>query len=274
MGAPDMSTTTTSSDPQAALVASRPFSSSSAQRGAWRGIAALVVAAVALIMAAGPASAHVGVASASTTDAVTTINFAFDHGCGSSPTVALEMQLPQAAQVVSTELMAGWVFDGTSGDGASNSRQVARISGPAIPDGQLATFAIVARGYDTSVDHLVPTVQVCEQGQEAWIDPNQTSAQAAPLLTATTAEPPADLTDLTGEASTAPTVAPGAGSGTANPQAPADVTSTADLEADNAALNTDEATSSALGIVIAATIGLAVVAGIVMVVRSRRNTTA
>jgi len=271
MGAPDMSTTTTSSDPEAALVASRPFSSSSAQRGAWRGIAALVVAAMALIMAAGPASAHVGIASASTTDAVTTINFAFDHGCGSSPTVALEMQLPEAAQVVSTELMAGWVFDGTSGDGASNSRQVARISGPAIPDGQLATFAIVARGYDTSVDHLVPTVQVCEQGQEAWIDPDQASAQAAPLLTATTTEPPADLND---EATTASTVAPGAGSGTADPQAPAEVTSTADPEADNAALATDEATSSALGIVIAATIGLAVVAGIVMVVRSRRNTAA
>jgi uncharacterized protein YcnI len=261
-----MLTTTTSSRSLVALLTGRLITGRVS-----RGFATLVVAAVALIMVAAPASAHVGIASASTTDAVTTINFSFDHGCGSSPTVALEMQLPEGAQVVSTELMEGWVFDGTSGDGASTSQQVARISGPAIPDGQLATFSIVARGYDTSVDHLVPTVQVCEQGQEAWIDPDQASAQAAPLLTATTTEPPADLND---ETTTTSTVAPGAGSGTADPQAPAEVTSTADLEADNAALAADEAdaTSSTLGIIIAAAIAAAVVAGIVMVVRSRRNT--
>jgi len=263
-----MPTTTTSSRPQTAVVASRLIAGKVS-----RGFAALVVAAAAMIMVAAPASAHVGIASASTTDAVTTINFSFDHGCGSSPTVALEMQLPEAAQVVSTELMAGWVFDGTSGDGASTSRQVARISGPAIPDGQFASFTVVARGYDTSVDHLVPTVQLCEQGQEAWIDPDQASPQSAPFLAATTAEPPADLND---GATTTSTVAPGAGSGTADPQAPADVTSTADLEADNAALTADdaEATSSTLGIIIAAAIAAAVVAGIVMVVRSRRNTAA
>ena len=83
------------------------------------------------------------------------------------------MQLPEAAQVVSTELMAGWVFDGTTGDGASTSQQVARISGPPIPDGQFASFSVVARGYDTSVDHLVPTVQVCEQGRRRGSTPTR-----------------------------------------------------------------------------------------------------
>jgi uncharacterized protein YcnI len=263
-----MPITTTSSRSQAALMTGRLIAGKVS-----RGVAAVLVAAVALILVAAPANAHVGIASASTTDAVTTINFSFDHGCGSSPTIALEMQLPTAAQVVSTELMEGWVFDGTTGDGASTSQQVARISGPPIPDGQFASFTVVARGYDTSVDHLVPTVQLCEQGQEAWIDPDQASPQSAPFLAATTAEPPADLND---ETTTTSTVAPGAGSGTADPQAPAEVTSTADPEADNAALATDEAdaTSSTLGIIIAAAIAVAVVAGIVMVVRSRRNTAA
>lgn len=232
-----------------------------------RALAAAGLAAIAVLVLSTPASAHVGIASASTTDAVTTINFAFDHGCGSSPTIALEMQLPAAAQVVSTELMAGWVFDGTTGDGASTSQQVARISGPAIPDGQLATFSVVARGYDSSVDHLVPTVQVCEQGQGAWIDPDQASAQAAPLLAATTAEPPAPS-----DPEPAADAAPVTGSfDEAEPPEP--VTAADDAEADRDAVVDAEAEVSGAPwvVIIAAVVAGALALGYSLVVRSRRK---
>jgi len=229
------------------------------------GIAALVLAAVALILVAAPASAHVGIASASTTDAVTTINFSFDHGCGSSPTIALEMQLPAAAEVVSTELMSGWVFDGTTGDGASTSQQVARISGPPIPDGQFASFTVVARGYDTSVDHLVPTVQLCEQGEEAWIDPDQASPQSAPFLAATTAEPPAPPTPE-------PTLAPAADPlPVAEPPEPVTAADEADADRDAAVGAEAEASGAPWVAIIAGVIGGAATVAVVQVVRSRRK---
>lgn len=230
-----------------------------------RALAAAGLAAMALVVLSTPASAHVGIASASTTDAITTINFSFDHGCGSSPTIALEMQLPAAAEVVSTELMSGWVFDGTTGDGASTSQQVARISGPPIPDGQLATFSVVARGYDTSVDHLVPTVQLCEQGEEAWIDPDQASPQSAPFLAATTAEPPAPPAPE-------PTLAP-----TADPlpvaEPPEPVTAADIAEADRDAVVDAEAEASGAPwvVIVAAVVVGALALGYNLVVRSRRK---
>ena len=228
-----------------------------------RALAAAGLAAIALVVLSTPASAHVGIASASTTDAVTTINFSFDHGCGSSPTIALEMQLPAAAEVVSTELMSGWVFDGTTGDGASTSQQVARISGPPIPDGQFASFTVVARGYDTSVDHLVPTVQLCEQGEEAWIDPDQASPQSAPFLAATTAEPPAPPAPE-------PTLAPAADPlPVAEPPEPLTAADEADAAADADA--GAEASGAPWVAIIAGVIGGAATVAVVQVVRSRRK---
>lgn len=230
-----------------------------------RALAAAGLTTIALVVWAAPASAHVGIASASTTDAITTINFSFDHGCGSSPTIALEMQLPAAAEVVSTELMSGWVFDGTTGDGASTSQQVARISGPPIPDGQFASFTVVARGYDTSVDHLVPTVQLCEQGEEAWIDPDQASPQSAPFLAATTAEPPAPPAPE-------PTLAPAADPlPVAEPPEPLTAADEADADRDAAADAEADASGAPWVAIIAGVIGGAATVAVVQVVRSRRK---
>jgi len=224
------------------------------------GIAALGVA-MTLAALTGTAAAHVGISSASTTDGVTTINFAFDHGCGTSPTIAVEMLLPPAATVVATDLMDGWVFDGTSGDGAGNSAQTARISGPAIADGQLATFTLVTRGHDTSVDHLVPAIQLCEQGEEAWIDPDQASPQAAPLLTATTDEPPMPTAATTDDpAPVAVTPKPV----TAGDDVQADIDAIAEADA--------EVSDAPWAVILIAAVGAAAAFAIVRAVRSRRTT--
>jgi periplasmic copper chaperone A len=235
----------------------------------------MAMALVALGVTVGPAGAHVGIvtastSAASTTDSVTTVTFAFDHGCGSSPTMALDLQLPAGAVVATPVpttdgLMDGWVLESAQGDGASTSRQVVRLAGPPIPDGQASTFTVQIKGYDTSVDHLVPTVQVCSQGEEAWIDPDQASANAAPFLVATTAAPPPGLTDDTTVDGATP-VAP-----TTDTQTPSRVSAGAD--ADETIINTDEVSSSSspLWIIIIVAIALAVVAGGVMLVRSRRN---
>ena len=195
------------------------------------------------------AGAHVGITSAATApDGATTIDFGFDHGCGSSATGAIEMQLPAGATLVSANLIEGWSLTGTG--------PVVRIEGTPVPDGVPGGFALVVTGHDTSVDHLVPTVQFCEQGEQAWIDPDQSSPNAAPLLTATTAEPPA----------TGPVAAP------------EPISAVVDAGGTDVAVTTDYVAESShshvpWAAIIAGVAGVAVVAGAVVVVlsRSRRS---
>jgi periplasmic copper chaperone A len=139
--------------------------------------------AAAVISVASPAEAHVEVSGATTApDGVTTVEFGWVHGCDGQATTALEMQLPEGATVGAASLPAGW--------GASGEGRVLRLEGPAIADGTPAVFSIELTGYDTSVEQLVPTVQICPDGEEAWIGADPEANDAAPRIAATTLEPP------------------------------------------------------------------------------------
>jgi periplasmic copper chaperone A len=154
-----------------------------------RQVGAVLAAGVALVMlgVTTPAWAHVGITGATTgPDGVTTVEFAWDHGCDGQATTALEMQLPEGAVVGASTLPAGW-----SGSGEG---RVLRLDGPAIPDGTPAGFTLELTGYDTSVEHLVPTLQFCPDGEEAWIGADPDASDSAPRIAATTAEPPVTTT--------------------------------------------------------------------------------
>jgi uncharacterized protein YcnI len=217
---------------------------------------AIAVVATVWVGLTATAGAHVGITSATTSpDGATTIDFGFDHGCGSSATIALEMQLPAGATLVSANLIEGWSLTG--------SGPVVRAEGTPVPDGVPGGFALVVTGYDTSVDHIVPTVQLCEQGEQAWIDPDQASPNAAPLLTATTpgvpptAPPQVDPVPISAEATDAGVPAN-------------DVAVTTSYVAESSHSHVPWAA------IIAGVAGVAVVAAAVVVVlsRSRRNVSA
>jgi len=171
-------------------------------------VATVAALAVALGLALAPmtvAGAHVGIMSATTTGADTEVRFRFDHGCDGSPTTAMDIQLPTGATTVASELPTGWAL--TGGDGT------ARLSGPPIPDDGDITFTLTITGHDTSVQHLVPVLQQCPDGELAWIDADGASAYPAPVLTATTSEPAPTTTAPTTTApvepdTAAPTPAP------------------------------------------------------------------
>jgi periplasmic copper chaperone A len=213
-----------------------------------RCLVALGVAVACWAGAAVPAWAHVGITGAATVEEVTTVDFAWDHGCGSQPTIALELRLPDGATVVASRLMPGW--------SATTEGSVMRLTGPEVPDGTPAMFALELTGHDTSVEHLVPTLQICPDGQEAWIDADPTASNSAPRMAATTEEPPATTTT----ADTTP------------PEEDAAVVTATEDEATNA---TDAATDTGAPWAI---IALAVVAGVVVAVvvavgRARRTST-
>jgi periplasmic copper chaperone A len=199
------------------------------------------VAAVVLASATS-AGAHVGITGATTTAGITTVEFAWDHGCGSQPTTAIEMRLPPGATVESTTLLAGWE--------ATIQGAEVRIAGPAVADGTSARFSLDLSGFDTSVEHLVPTLQICPDGEQAWIGADPEASDAAPRLSATTEAPPATSTTTAGDA--------------ASGDDDAEVTSANDVEATASPASVPWVT---IIVAIAAAVVLAVV---VLVARARR----
>lgn len=145
-----------------------------------RCVAVITLAFVALgTVFAGVSYGHVGITDATTDpNGVTTIEFSFDHGCGFSPTVRIEVKLPPEAVVVGTRVPAEW--------SVVETRDTFVAEGPQIPPTETVGFAVSLTNHDTSIDHLMPTIQICEAGTLAWIEPERSSNYPAPFLTATT----------------------------------------------------------------------------------------
>jgi len=167
----------------------------------WRptAVAAALVGAVVVALAS-PVAAHVSITSAATSpEGVTAVQLRFDHGCGSAPTVAMDLRVPDGAELDGADLPDGWTASPVDANG------VLRLAGPPIPDGQTVSFEVRLRGYDTGSDHLVPTIQECEGSDLAWIDADQAASYPAPLLAATT--PPTTTTTAAPVAVPEPTAA-------------------------------------------------------------------
>lgn len=142
------------------------------------------------------------------------IGFTVEHGCDTSPTIQVDMQMPEGVTGVSPEPPDGW-----TGDVADDV--VTFTGGPLAADVE-ETFTIVATLPPTpDVTIYFPMVQRCEEGEIRWIDiPGDGSGddpdEPAPamLLTAplapTTTEPPTTTTvaPTTTEAPTTTTIAP------------------------------------------------------------------
>lgn len=216
---------------------------------------------VALITMSTAAGAHVGIMGATTTGADTDVRFKFDHGCDGSPTVAMDLRLPDGATVVNADLPSGWDITDPSTE--------ARLAGDPIADDATINFMLTLTGYDTSVSHLVPVVQRCEQGELAWIDSDPTAAYPAPALPATTTEPSVPPAPQPAEDSTSVT------GPTPEADLPEPVTAADDAEADRDAILVAEAEAAGAPwpiIIIAAVVAGALALGSTLVVRSRRKT--
>ena len=125
----------------------------------------MVVAAVALLVAGpGVARAHISPdPSEALAGSEESISFTVEHGCDGSPTVQLDMQVPDGVSDIVPEPADGW--------SASVDGQVVTFVGGPLPDDEELTFAVRMLLPDTpDVTIHFPFVQRCEVGEIRWID--------------------------------------------------------------------------------------------------------
>jgi uncharacterized protein YcnI len=148
---------------------------------------ASAIAAVAALGSAGPALAHID---PDPTDAQAgsrlTVGFTVEHGCEGSPTVQLDMRLPDGVTDALAEPLDDWTGSVELVDGETI---VTFVGGP-LPDDVEATFDVTMTlppTPDTTI--YFPFVQRCEVGEIRWIgipaEPGDELDEPAPAMTLT-----------------------------------------------------------------------------------------
>ena len=167
-------------------------------RRARRAPVALAGAVALLVALAAPAWAHVDAEGVTDASGITTVTFAFEHGCAGSPTRQLTIQLPDGTTEVTPQNPAGWTSTVSSG--------VLEWTGGPIPDtekGEFVSSMRIVGAKGTTV--FLPTKQICVAGENDWLektdDPEADNAAPRIVLTETVAPD----TTVTTKASTSST---------------------------------------------------------------------
>lgn len=188
----------------------------------WKKIGVCVVIAALSVMVALPAAAHITIApNQAPADSYVKVDFRVPHGCDGSPTIGIGVQIPEGVTSVTPQVVPGWDITIVTetlaepqmdGHGAPILERVSEVwwEGGPLADEHLQEFGMSLRLPDQPGDTLYfPVVQVCEEGEHAWIErpaPGQNPHELAS---------PAPALVLLGEQADAaePVVAAGAGSG-------------------------------------------------------------
>jgi uncharacterized protein YcnI len=164
-------------------------------------IAAPIVAATALIALAGPAFAHVDAAGQTAATGITTVTFTVEHGCGTSPTTSMKIELPTGTTEVKAQETAGFT--------AAATADTLTWSGGSLP--AEGTFVADMRIVGTAGDTIfLPTIQGCTVGENDWIEKTDDpeADNAAPRFTLLqTVAPASSTTSTTAAGSTSTTKA-------------------------------------------------------------------
>ena len=152
------------------------------------------VSAIAAVALASPALAHID-PDPTEAQAGSTLSVAFtvEHGCDGSPTIQLDMRLPEGVTDASPDPIEGW-------EGSIDADVVTFVGGP-LPDDEEGTFSVTMTlppTPDTTI--YFPFVQRCEVGEIRWIAIPTDDSAAEP-------EEPAPAMLLTGPVATTTTPA-------------------------------------------------------------------
>jgi len=154
-------------------------------------VAAPLVAAIALIALAAPAFAHVDAEATTATTGLTTVTFKVEHGCGTSPTTSMKIQLPAGTTDVKAQDADGFT--------AAVASDTLTWSGGSLP--AEGTFVADMRVIGTAGDTIfLPTVQGCVVGENDWIEKTDDpeADNAAPRFTLTQTVTPASTSTTAG----------------------------------------------------------------------------
>ncbi len=131
------------------------------------------------------ASAHVSASATSTAaGSSTVVTFAVPHGCDGSPTVGIEITLPDTVLTVTPTVNPNWTvtknmvpLDEAQQDAHGNNitERVGSVSytaiGAGLPEGYRDTFALSLQLPDGEAGDVVdfPTRQLCAEGSTDWV---------------------------------------------------------------------------------------------------------
>lgn len=178
-------------------------------------VLAAAVASVGGLALAGPASAHIDPdPTEAQAGSSLTVGFTIEHGCEGSPTVQIDMRLPDGVTAAAPEPFEGWTAS-ISPDADTGLEVVSFADGvlPADAEGTFQITMTMPPTPDTTI--YFPIVQRCEVGEIRWI--------GIPTAPGDELDEPAPAIGLTGPVATPPTVTP-----SSEPAAPVatDVTAT------------------------------------------------
>jgi uncharacterized protein YcnI len=157
-----------------------------------------VAASLALLAFGGVASAHIDPdPSEAQAGSRLTVGFTVEHGCAGSPTIQLDMRLPEGVADPVAEPIDGWEGSVDTDDGDT----IVTFAGGLLADDVEGTFSVTMTlppTPDTTI--YFPFVQRCEAGEIRWIQiPTEPGAEL---------DEPAPAMALTGPVATVPTTVP------------------------------------------------------------------
>jgi uncharacterized protein YcnI len=167
-----------------------------------RFVAALAGGAAVVVGASASAGAHVTVQpEVASAGSYTVLTFAVPHGCDTSSTTDVVIEIPEEILAVTPTVNPNWdvvklAADGSTADGAPVAQVVYSARTP-LPHDLRDTFELSVRLPDDAGQTLAfPVVQGCEEGEAAWVEVAAADADPhdleypAPLVEVT--EPAAD----------------------------------------------------------------------------------
>jgi len=200
------------------------------------------------------------------------VGFTVEHGCDASPTVQLEMRLPDGVTDAAPLPIEGWI--------SSVTDNIVTFAGGPLPAEQAQTFQILMTlppTPDTTI-HF-PFVQRCEVGEIRWISTDGKADQPAPAMklvgpVATTVAPStaAATSSTTAPASTPASTPASEPSSSTVVATSVETTSSSAASAPTSAAQSESSGSSSTGTVVFVVV-LAVIAavGALIATRSRRH---
>lgn len=215
----------------------------------------LALSAVALGFAT-PAAAHIDPDPAEAqAGAALSVGFTVEHGCDGSPTVQLDMRLPDGVTDASPDPVDGW-------EGSIDGDVITFVGGP-LPDDVEGTFSVsMTLPATPDVTIYFPFVQRCEEGEIRWIaipaEPGEELDEPAPamLLTApvaTTSAPATTEAPVTSEGPATTEASPTTATADTSPPT-TDAVAATDVAASSSvpavAVSTDENGNSGTGTIV------------------------
>jgi periplasmic copper chaperone A len=156
---------------------------------------AVAAAALAVLVSAAPAAAHVTVTPSTTrAGAPAVLQFAVGHGCDGSPTTAVTIRIPEEITAVTPTRHPLWDVEEevvpvdppvVDAHGTRLTERVASVTFRAhepLPEGQRDVLEIaLSLPPDAGTTLAFPTIQTCEEGETAWIEVAAGGQDAADL---------------------------------------------------------------------------------------------